>query len=106
MSSSLLALLAQKCPRCHQGPLFIYSAFNVTKFDRMYDCCLVCQQSYEPEPGFYWGAMYISYGLSTGIVFIMGVLLYYLASDPPVWAYITAVSATILLFTPLLFRYA
>lgn len=104
--STLLAMLAQKCPRCHRGPLFKHSAFNLRRFDEMYEDCVACGQYYEPEVGFYRGAMYISYGFSTGIVFLTGVLLYYLANDPPVWVYITTVAAIVVLLTPLLFRYA
>lgn len=104
--STVLAMLAQKCPRCHQGPLFKYSAFNLRRFDEMYEDCVACDQYYEPEVGFYWGAMYISYGFTTGIVFLTGVLLYYLASDPPVWVYITTVSSIVAALTPLLFRYS
>jgi uncharacterized protein (DUF983 family) len=104
--SVLLAMLAQKCPRCHQGPLFKHSALNLRRFDEMYEDCVACGQYYEPEVGFYWGAIYISYGFSTGIVFLTGVLLYYLANDPPVWVYITTVAAIVVGLTPLLFRYA
>jgi len=104
--STLVAMLAQKCPRCHQGPLFKHSALNLRRFDEMYEDCVACGQYYEPEVGFYWGAMYISYGFSTGIVFLTGVLLYYIANDPPVWVYITTVAAIVVGLTPLLFRYA
>lgn len=38
--------------------------------------CSVCGQAFEPEVGFYWGAMYVSYGFSTFIVAIVVVLLY------------------------------
>ncbi|MBG8555391.1 DUF983 domain-containing protein [Hymenobacter sp. BT594] len=72
----------------------------------MYEACPVCTQHYEPEVGFYWGAMYISYGLSVGIVVLVGLTLYYLAGDPPVWVYITSVAFAVILLTPLLFRYA
>jgi uncharacterized protein (DUF983 family) len=106
VDSTLLAMVALKCPRCHQGPLFKHSAWNLRKFDEMYEDCVACGQYYEPEVGFYWGAMYISYGFSTGIVFLTGVLLYYLANDPPVWVYITAVAVIVVALTPLLFRYA
>jgi uncharacterized protein (DUF983 family) len=100
------AMLAQKCPRCHRGLLFRHSALHLTKFDAMYESCAVCGQHYEPEVGFYWGAMYISYGFSTLIVVLTGVLLYYLAHDPPVWVYVTAVAVVVVALTPLLFRYA
>lgn len=68
--------------------------------------CPVCKLRYEIEVGFYWGAMYISYGFSVGIIVLVGVLLYYLANDPPTWVYLTVVTGVILLSTPILFRYA
>lgn len=105
-SSSGWALLSLKCPRCHRGPLFKYSALNLSKFDDMYEACPECGQHYEPEVGFYWGAMYVSYGFSVGIVVLVGFLLYYLAHDPPVWVYVTTVAVVVLLLTPLSFRYA
>jgi uncharacterized protein (DUF983 family) len=61
---------------------------------------------YEVEVGLFWGAMYISYGFSVAIVLAVGVMLYYLANDPPMWVYLTVVSAIIILSTTLLFRYA
>lgn len=67
--------------------------------------CPVCAQTFEPEPGFYYGAMYVSYGFSVVLVVMVGILLY-LLGDPPVWAYVTAVTAIMILLTPLSFRYA
>lgn len=32
----------------------------------MHEDCPSCGQKYEIEPGFYWGAMYIGYALSSG----------------------------------------
>lgn len=72
----------------------------------MPDACPVCGQAFEPGVGFHWGAMYISYGFSTGIVAVVGVLLYFLAHDPDVWVYVTAVTVAVVAFTPLIFRYA
>jgi hypothetical protein len=72
----------------------------------MPEACLVCQQTYEPEPGFYYGAMYISSGFSTAVLLAIGFLLYYLANDPPLWVYVTTVAVAVLAVTPLLFRYS
>ena len=49
-----------KCPRCRQGDLFNESGMS-TKFTEMPERCEVCNQNYMPEPGFYYGAMFISY---------------------------------------------
>lgn len=68
--------------------------------------CPVCHQTYEPEPGFYYGAMYISSGFSTGILLSIGFVLNYYANDPPLWVYIVTVATAVLAVTPLLFRYS
>lgn len=104
--SKLQAILTSKCPRCRQGEVFTHSAYNLSKFDHMHEQCPVCGLYYEVEVGFFWGAMYISYGFSVGIVVAVGVLLYYLANDPPIWVYLAVVATVTVLFTPLLFRYA
>ncbi|WP_255478676.1 DUF983 domain-containing protein [Rufibacter sp. XAAS-G3-1] len=86
--------------------MFSHSALNLSKFDQMPEKCPVCGFRYEIELGFYWGAMYMSYGLSVVIVFLVGITLYFLANDPPTWVYLTTVATVVILFTPLLFRYA
>ncbi len=40
--------------------------------------CEYCRQSFEPETGFYYGAMYVSYGLSIIAMFIPAYSLYFL----------------------------
>ncbi len=100
------ALLALKCPRCHTGNLFLRPARDLRDFDKMPPVCPVCAQTYEPEPGFYYGAMYISYGFGVIVVALVGVALYWLAGDPSVGWYVTAVALSMVLITPLSFRYA
>jgi len=68
--------LKMKCPKCREGDLFESPTlgFNNKSFD-MPEKCPVCEQSYMPEPGFYYGAMFLSYIL-TGffcILFMFGV---------------------------------
>ena len=105
IGSTPRALLMLRCPRCHTGPLFTHPALSAHFMD-MPEACPVCRQTYEPEPGFYYGAMYISSGFSTGLLLAIGFLLFYLAHDPPLWVYIGAVGGAVLAVTPLLFRYS
>ena len=106
IESSTLALLALRCPRCHQGKLFLYPATNLTKFTDMPAECPVCGQTYEPEPGFYFGAMYISFGFALTIFLLCGIVLYYLANDPDSWVYVSTVAVINIALTPLIFRYS
>ena len=104
--SLLTAMVQERCPRCRQGNMFTHPVYHLTKFDQMPEHCPVCGFRYEIELGFFWGAMYMSYGLSVGIVVLVGVGLYFLANDPPMWVYLVSVSAVVLLLTPWMFRFA
>ncbi len=50
-----------KCPRCQEGDLFETGTFSFQKSFDMPQNCPVCGQKYFLEPGFYYGAMFISY---------------------------------------------
>jgi len=106
LDSTALALLNLRCPRCHQGRMFTYSALNVTNFAEMPEQCPVCGQTFEPEPGFYFGSMYITFAFNVATVLVVGVLLYYLFNNPDTWVYVTVVTAVTLLFTPVILRYS
>ena len=61
--SKLYAIRKSKCPKCHQGNLFKSSLLSGNGIYNMYIKCKECDQDFEMEPGFYWGAMYIGYAL-------------------------------------------
>ncbi len=71
--NKLYSIAFNKCPRCHEGKLFdTNNPYNLAKGLKMKKECECCKQPYEPEPYFYTGAMYISYGITvliTAIVF-------------------------------------
>ena len=106
IQSTAAALLALRCPHCHAGKLFSHPALDLRHFTDMPAACPACGQGYEPEPGFYWGAMYISYGFVVPVVLVVGLLVYFLGHDPDTWVYVAAVTVAVLALTPLLFRYA
>jgi uncharacterized protein (DUF983 family) len=105
-ASTTAALLALRCPRCHEGKLFSVPAYTLTKFADMPEACPVCGQAYEPEPGFYYGAMFVSYAFSVAIFAITTVALYFLAGDPALWVYVVTVGLAAVVTTPLSLRYS
>ncbi len=99
------AALKCKCPQCRTGDVYPYAAYNLLKFSKMNDRCQTCDVRLEPEPGFYQGAMYVSYGFSVIGLIIIGLLLYY-TIDPTQWVYITSIIMVMTLLAPLNFRYS
>ena len=64
----LKSILNYECPRCRQTKLYV-EPFEMSKPVNMKHSCEVCNQRFEPEPGFYYGAMFISY-IFSGWLFV------------------------------------
>lgn len=68
--------------------------------------CDVCGLEFEIEPGFFWGAMYVSYAISVATAATSAVALYVLLHDPEAWVYISTIITLIVLLSPLSYRYS
>ncbi len=71
----------------------------------MNERCPHCEIRLEPEPGFYQGAMYVSYGFTVMFMGIVSAVLY-LTGDPSEWIYIGTVIAIMILVAPLNYRFS
>jgi uncharacterized protein (DUF983 family) len=70
------SILHQKCPRCHTGEFFkTRNPYNLKEFDKLHTSCAVCNEDFEREAGFYYGAMYVSYGLTVAFGVAMYILV-------------------------------
>ena len=105
-NSELYAIVNQKCPRCRKGNIWKYNSWLPQKFEKMNAECSHCGLHFEVEPGFFIGAMYVSYAFSLGIIATVFLTLRYLLNDPPVWVYMSGVIVVSLLLVPFSFRYA
>lgn len=66
--TKLYSILAMKCPKCHVGDLFIEkNPYKLGSLTKMPPRCSHCNESFTREPGFYFGAAYVSYGLSVAL---------------------------------------
>ena len=65
--TKLYSILKFKCPQCHEGEFFSSSAYNFKKIGELYKHCPNCKIKFSKEPGFYFGAMYVSYAIGIGI---------------------------------------
>ena len=70
--NKLYSILQMKCPRCHNANLFTNpNPYNLKDMDKIPDSCPNCGQDFQIETGFYWGAMYVSYGVTVGFLFTL-----------------------------------
>jgi len=105
LKKSILALLQGKCPQCHQSSLFSFPLSRLSKFSVMNDSCPSCKVRFEPEPGFYQGAMFVGYALTVALITTLSAAMY-LLGNPSVIVYMSVVIASSILVAPLNYRYS
>jgi len=78
--SKLYSIFKAKCPRCHEGEFFKYKfTFNPNKVTKLNSNCPKCNLKYMMEPSFFYGAMYVNYGLTVALsvaVFVISSLIF------------------------------
>ena len=97
------SVMNQKCPKCRQGNLFQSRSYDLKNFTKMNETCVRCQQPFELEPSFYYGAMYISYALTVALSVAVFVAMIVLWQFDIKWYLALNFSAMAILF-PLIFR--
>lgn len=102
--SKLYSILHFKCPYCHEGEFFVSrNPYDLSKAGDLHKQCSVCKRKYEREPGFYYGAMYVSYALGVALcvsVYIAAIVLF---PDAAIWTRIVAVLSALVVLGPLLY---
>ena len=93
--SMVFAVLRQLCPRCRAARMYRKSIW--AGFPKMWERCPNCGLRFNREPGYFLGAMYISYGLGLLTIVGLALLLWALTS----WSLMKVTLCAILLFLPL-----
>ena len=75
-SAGILPFFRARCPRCGKGNVFVNKVMSFKKFSYTLDECPKCQLKYEPETGFFVGAMYWTYAVLVGLTVVLSIGLY------------------------------
>src|SRR6478752_6408428 len=100
-----LSIVEGKCPRCQSGKMFTHNAVS-KKFTEMAPDCPVCGLHFEIEPGFFWGAMYVSYAFTVAIMITLGLAVLFIGNDPDFWVYIGVIIPAFFIAAPFTYRYS
>ena len=92
--TSYQADMHERCPRCREGPLFRAPLWHCGI--AVHECCPVCGLRYEREPGYFLGAMYISYALSIPAVLVLILAIWYFSR----WPYDVVIGAAVVAWLP------
>jgi len=71
--STLNSILTGSCPKCQEESMYVEkNPYKLGSLYKMNETCSHCHTQYMIEPSFFYGAMYVSYGLTVA----MGVAIF------------------------------
>jgi len=100
------ATIANKCPRCNLGRVFENNnPYSLKNGLRMNKHCPNCNLKFEREVGYFYGAMYVSYGLQTTLITLLYTLNMFWWNIPSLPLVLIIISLIFILF-PVTFRWS
>ncbi len=63
----MYSISKMKCPQCQEGKFLVSHPYDFKHLGDVRTNCDVCDLKYEREPGFFYGAMYVSYALGVAL---------------------------------------
>jgi uncharacterized protein (DUF983 family) len=100
------AAVKGKCPRCRQGDMFVNSMYGF-KLQKMNDTCPHCHLKFEREPGYFYVAMFVSYGMNVAEMLTLGMLTYFITGNVEnAYLYMAVIFPGILILSPFNYRFS
>jgi len=102
--NKLYSILTGKCPKCHHELMYeTKNAYMLSQTLKMHERCGHCQTKYKIEPSFFYGSMYVSYGVGIGFSMVAFLLTFILFESSLVVSFI-AIVCTLIGFMPIIMR--
>ena len=102
--SKLNSIFKGSCPKCQQEGM--YKESNPYKMGKIFDMnekCSHCGLTYKIEPSFFYGAMYVSYGVGIGFSVTAFIISKILLGASLIQSFIASL-ATMVVFYPIILR--
>jgi uncharacterized protein (DUF983 family) len=103
--SEFKAALHAKCPKCRKGNMFANSTYSL-RGQKSYTNCPYCNFQFEIEPGYFYVAMFVSYGMVVAQMVPLAVGTYILTGSESPWLYIAILLGSAFLLSPFNYRYS
>ena len=102
----LYSILTGTCPKCqNESMYFDENILHLDKILKMNDNCSHCGLKYQIEPSFFYGAMYVSYGLNVAIGIAAFIISFLFFGSSLKVAFIVIIAAIVLSF-PFVLRWS
>jgi len=102
--SKLYSILTGSCPKCHSESMYEnQNPYTLGKLFKMHERCSNCNTKYKIEPSFFYGSMYVSYGV--GIAFaVAAFVIAFLIVETSLTNTFIAIVITLIVFMPVIIR--
>jgi uncharacterized protein (DUF983 family) len=98
--SALAGIVAKRCSRCRRGPIFS-SAWV------MNENCPVCGADFDRgDPGYFTGAMYVSYGLAIPLIGLLTLIEHLIVREWSLFRLVILATAICVPLTPWIWQYS
>ena len=102
--NKLYSILTGTCPKCHNESMYKdKNPYHISKIFKMNERCNHCNTKYKIEPSFFYGAMYVSYGVGIAFAVATFVIAFLFFKATLVTTYI-AIVGTLIIFMPIIIR--
>jgi len=104
--SKLNSILTGTCPKCQNESMYLdENPLHLKNILKMHDRCSHCHLKYQIEPSFFYGAMYVSYGLNVAIGIAAFIISFVFFGSSLKVAFISIIASLIILF-PFVLRWS
>ena len=99
------AIVEAKCPRCRVGNIYENSMYSLHG-QKILKNCPHCGMIYEREPGYFYGAMYVSYAFIVAELVTLAVGTSILTGSHNPWVYTVILLSVVAALAPFNLRYS
>jgi|SRR5690554_1142554 len=102
--SKLYSIFTGTCPVCHGGKMYIEpNPYKIRKVLKMHEHCSHCNLKFKIEPSFFYGAMYVSYGVGVAIGVAVFIISYFFLNQNEHITFLAIILALVITF-PIILR--
>ncbi|MER3319936.1 MAG: DUF983 domain-containing protein [Allomuricauda sp.] len=102
--TKMYSILTGNCPRCQEESMYEKSnPYALSKIFSMNERCSHCGLKYKIEPSFFYGAMYVSYGVGIAFAVAAFVISFLFIGTTLLTTFISIVG-TLIVFMPIIVR--
>ncbi len=98
------SILTGSCPVCQKESMYVDSnPYKLQNILKMHEKCSYCGTKYKMEPSFFFGAMYVSYGLGVAVSVAAFIIAYIFLGGGRMTTFIAIILSLIVLM-PIILR--